>query len=327
MGWREIAKPSISADAVGNVSATRFFRVFNIDPAAIQQNPTSILRGDNTDGLPSNDSLPDYGSDFTSIPGCTLIDYAIEGNGLVADVEAKYATGGITIFPPPDLHGSWEGSFQTEVFQIPFAVLKASKVPGIPDPTAPPGTPVPQVQVFDWAFDEQPVFQTVMRHSRIARVVVDLPSALDIIADQNNKLQKIGSRWYRFEAGDYNRFDLTKYEFRYSFVYDPGMNQVTSSVPGGVSTDPGGGPSPSGPPYIMPPNTFAHPLTQVYPTRRFMRPPFCNIFVTRGPSSPIYPSFGPAEPLFIAFCNFETSVGAGGIPGLGWLQLPGVLGP
>lgn len=315
MGFREIEKPAITSDSFGTAEVTRFFRAWNVTPTQVVSAPTTVLRGENTDGLPSNDPLPEYKSQFEGMAGVELVSYQVQGNGIVVDIQAKYASGGITIFPPPNLDTAWVGSFQTEQFVIPFAVLKRSYVPGVPDPSAPPNTPVPRVEVDDWAFDEQPIFQTVVRHQRKARIETNLATAIDIIAEQNNKLHKIGSRWYRFEAGDYKPYDATKYEFSYSFVYDSGTQAVTTST-----TNPQASSL-----YIMPTNSFRHPIQQIYPLRTFTRPPFCNIFAVRGPGSPSGPESGQAEPEFVAFCNYDMSVGAGGQPGLGWLQLPGIL--
>lgn len=324
MPFRETQRPEIISDGFGTSEATRFYTVWNASPSAVVSSPANVLRGENSDGLPTNEPLPDYRSQFPGVAGLELIAYQVQGNGIVLDVQARYATGGITIFPPPDLSTAWTGSFQTEEFTIPFALLKASKVPGIPSPNAPPGTPIPQVEVLDWAFDEQPIYQTVVRHSRKARVVVDLAAAIDIIAEQNNKLHKIGNRWYRFEAGDYQPYDATRYEFTYSFVFDSGTQAITTSEGGPPATDPGGGPSLVRS-YMMPPSDKPHPVAQVYPNFLFTRPPFCNVFVFRGRGSPSGPQQGSAEPVFVAFCNYDISYGIGGEPGLGWLRLPGIL--
>lgn len=315
--WNESAKPAISVDFLGNVEATRYFRVGNASSNAIVSAPSSILRGVNNYGLPENDALPDYGDELNGFSGCTLEQYIVEGNGLVVDVQAKYASGGITIFPAPELNGAWQGSFQTEVFQLPFAIIKRSFVPGNPSPDAPPGSPIPRVQVNDWSFEEQPVFQTIVRHSRKAIIPVNLANAIETIAEQNNKLHRIGSRWYRFEAGDYRRYDNARYEFTYSFIYDSGMRNTYTARAAPPPTDPGGGPSPVAPQYAMPPNTASHPVPTVYPGRVWTRPPFCNVFALRGTGDT---GSQYVDPDFVVFCNFDVSANNG----LGWLDLPGI---
>lgn len=333
MSWRETRQPDVTSDGDRITTVRRYFTVWGFSPAMVRATPTLVL---NEDG----EGLPPYRDDFGG--GVLLRRYNTSSDGLVFDVQADYATNEADVLPPPNLDYAWEGSWQTETFDFPCAKYARTLVPTPPDPDADPFTPPPApTAIYDWEFITQPVFYTAVRHSRKVKVTANLSTAIDIISDQANKLQKIAGRWYVFRASDYRQRTAQTFETTYTFEYDPGVAEVLSPLPGN-------GPSPPLGSFFVPTTRWMFLYggtlrpTRVDPqnppqfgTPVFLRPPFCNLVLVRGvrppapppePGAPPVPE-PPVYPEEHAFCPYSISQTIGDMPGQGWTLLPGVLGP
>ncbi len=302
MGWSEIEKSDL-VHAEERTDLTRTFRVWDVNPAILSTSPESVIGG------PLNVGLPSLGSEHPDYPAATLRRYSTTSQGLTFEVKAEYSTEEITGFGPggTNLDYAWQGSFQTEVVNIPFAVIVQTKVQGFLPFNSPPGTPVPFQTVKDWDFRTQQVLETRVRHSRRVKLTANLSDTIKLMEEQNNRLMLIGGSWYRFESGDYRQLTATTFEVTYSLVMDSGTEFVT--IPQ------------STPDIAFPTMPLSHPINTIQSSAgrtEWIRPPFCELIMRRveQPTDPNEPRFPPE---FFAFCPYSISEPNG----YGWEQLPG----
>lgn len=317
MAWKEIEQPSIGRDIYGSITGRRVFKVWAFDPHTVLNTPTQVLGGPT--GI---EPLPDFGTSFDGQNlDIRLARYSTQHTGpegantYIATAEFEF-----------DLFEAKHASFQTETVEIPFARMVKSFISG--PPTSDPEVPV----VLDWKFEKQPILETRIRRGR--RVIVrwaDLNELVQIIYEQNNKLQRIPSPipgngvWYRFEAGDILTLGPGVYSCSYNFILDSGTRLFTT-LDGAFESD--------APRASFDGRIFYPPLTQVftelYPLQRYIRPPFTELVIVRGsaapvPSTPPEPA-APVDPEFRWICPYMISGAAvQGIPdGQGWRTLPGI---
>lgn len=313
MPWRQIRPPEVSTNSdSGLLTTVVAYRVWDVSPAAILSlsSGAPIPIGD---GQIPETFLPLPGSNLPEDPRLTLRQYVSRSESEnVWELTAEYASGEIVIFPGPDLAYAWAGEFQTETVTLPYLVRRELQLPAAPASNALPNDPPPPPRIVAaWETDRRQILETRVRHSRRVRITGNLSNAIEIIEGQNNLLQQIGTRWYRFEAGDYVQISNSTFTVQYSFIRDAGTRRIGPSdislteYPQQIFTDIdmfGANPPP-------PPSN-----------RHWARPPFHEIITVPGPFEPGQQE--PPRPNFATIRPYELSETIGMVPGQGWTNLP-----
>lgn len=217
MGWVEQHDGAqASADMVGqgiirSVIDRRFIVTTDgLNPAQVVGSPQFIFGGD--DGATG---LPPYGSVHPNFPGAVLMNYTAVGDPPNMRVTAYYRYGDIDPVSP-EFYGQ-SGDWFEESDKLPVSEIETSIV------TYSTGGQPTEQQIKAWRFSDFDVLYTSRQHTisvNVGGLIGDAIAAMDL---QNNRIHKIGGRFYRFKAGGYNEVRLGVWVVNYQWFYESGV--------------------------------------------------------------------------------------------------------
>jgi hypothetical protein len=214
MGWteRHDGAPALGELAAQGIIRARIERRFivttDLEPSQVISGPQLILGG--SDGLTG---LPPYGSPHPNFGGAVVQAYAAVGNPPNIEVTAYYGYGDIDPVSPEFY--SQSGDWFEETDSLPIARHETSIVTS--------GGELPtQQQIRSWQFDSMDTLYTSRQHTISVNVGGMIGDAINAMDEQNNRIHKIGGRWYRFKAAGYNEVRLGVWVCNYQWFYDGG---------------------------------------------------------------------------------------------------------
>ncbi len=255
MGWiRDESGCSAENDGTVRIATDRYLLGGGENPVAVAKSPQSYMGGDTGD-VP----LPARGSAHPIDPGMRLDAYAVETDGAVSSIIAKYSSDARFRFPtgtnvrPEGFR--WRITTESIVFEIPFA-QKGREYVGRGSPQPLPigqqGPPAPGDPVYAtrWKYLKQRVYGKVQRISMNFKLRADVvDDAIKAIFDQQNVVHKISGKYWLFEGGEVT--DGTReddYECSLNYIRETGVcldfrdagttiwpNDMQSQIPGMLS--------------------------------------------------------------------------------------------